>query len=73
MIGEEDAPHTYEYPEHYKVLPAIHEWSFDPARINGGVLVDPEFTYNSNNNSDWMSIERLQEWIKRNREHIGKI
>jgi UDP-N-acetylglucosamine 4,6-dehydratase len=24
MIGFEDAPHTYEYAEHYKVLPAIH-------------------------------------------------
>ena len=73
MIGPEDAPHTYEYDEHYKVLPAIHDWSLDPARINGGALVAHDFTYCSDNNSDWMSIATLQGWIQQNREHIGKI
>ena len=73
MIGPEDAPHTYEYDEHYKVLPAIHDWSLDPERINGGRLVAPDFTYCSDNNSQWMSIESLQAWIEKNCEHIGKI
>jgi UDP-N-acetylglucosamine 4,6-dehydratase len=73
MIGPEDAPHTYEYAEHYKVLPAIHDWSLDPARINDGTLVAPDFTYCSDNNSEWMSIANLQLWIEQNREHIGKI
>ena len=73
MIGPEDTPHTYEYDEHYKVLPAIHDWSSDPERINGGKLVAPDFTYCSDNNSQWMSIASLQAWIKQNREHIGKI
>jgi UDP-N-acetylglucosamine 4,6-dehydratase len=45
MIGHEDAPNTYEYADHYKVLPAIHGWSTDPARLNGGTLVAPEFTF----------------------------
>src|ERR1035437_4332359 len=36
MIGTEDVLHTYEYPEHFKILPAIHNWSNDPVRINGG-------------------------------------
>ena len=73
MIGPEDAPHTYEYPEHYKVLPAIHGWSLDPARINGGALVPPDFTYCSDNNSEWMNIETLKIWIEKNRDYIGKI
>ena len=73
MIGPEDAPHTYEYDNHYKVLPAIHNWSLDPARINGGTLVAPDFTYCSDNNSEWMSVDSLQAWIERNRDHIGKI
>jgi UDP-N-acetylglucosamine 4,6-dehydratase len=73
MIGPEDAPHTYEYPKHYKILPAIHSWSLDPARINGGILVAPEFTYSSDNNFEWMSISNLQVWIEQNREKIGKI
>ena len=73
MIGPEDAPHTYEYAEHYKVLPAIHDWSRDPARINGGKLVSPDFTYCSDNNADWMSIDTLRAWIEQNREKIGKV
>jgi UDP-N-acetylglucosamine 4,6-dehydratase (inverting) len=73
MIGPEDAPHTYEYPGHYKVLPAIHNWSHDPARINGGALVAPDFTYCSDNNQEWMSIAGLQSWIEQNHEHIGRI
>lgn len=70
MIGFEDAPHTFEYPDHYKILPAIHNRSSDHARINNGVRVDPDFMYTSDNNSEWMSIEVLQAWID---EHCGKI
>ena len=72
MIGTEDAPHTYEYEEHYKILPAIHNWHMDPKRINGGKLVIPDFTYCSDNNRDWMSIATLQTWISQNREKICK-
>jgi UDP-N-acetylglucosamine 4,6-dehydratase len=73
MIGLEDAPHTYEYGDYYKILPAIHNWSQDPTRINGGSLVAPDFTYCSDNNSKWMSVESLRVWIDKNREKIGLI
>ena len=73
MISFEDAPHTYEYSQHYKILPAIHNWSRDPDRINGGKPVALDFTYCSDNNPEWMSIDTLQTWIKQNREKIGKI
>lgn len=73
MIGPEDAPHTYEYAEHYKILPAIHNWSQDLERINCGKLVAPDFTYCSDNNTDWMSIDTLRAWIDQNREKVGKI
>jgi UDP-N-acetylglucosamine 4,6-dehydratase (inverting) len=73
MIGSEDAPHTYEYGDHYKILPAIHDWSHDPERINGGNLVSPDFTYRSDNNTEWMTIEALRTWITAHRETIGTI
>ena len=73
MIGSEDAFYTYEYAEHYKILPAIHCWCDDPARIKDGTKVVPEFTYCSDNNSEWMAMETLQEWIGSHREKIGKI
>lgn len=73
MIGPEDAPHTFEYTEHYKILPAIHNWSEDPGRISGGTKVHADFTYRSDNNQDWMSVEALQGWIKANSERVGQI
>jgi len=73
MIGAEDALYTYEYPEHFKILPAIHNWSNDPHRIKNGVQVAEDFTYCSDSNKEWMSIESLQAWISQNREKVGKI
>jgi UDP-N-acetylglucosamine 4,6-dehydratase/5-epimerase len=73
MIGSEDAPHTYEYESYYKILPAIHNWSRDAARINGGSPVPPDFNYSSDNNPEWMSVETLSTWIAQNRDKVGKI
>lgn len=73
MISPEDAANTYEYDGYYKILPAIHEWNYDPNRISDGNLVEPNFSYCSDNNKDWMSVENLKEWIQLNKDKIGKI
>jgi len=73
MIGTEDALYTYEYQEHFKILPAIHQWCSDPYRIKDGRKVAEDFTYCSDNNAEWMGVETLQAWIAQNREKIGKI
>ncbi len=73
MISPEDALHTYEYGSYYKILPAIHNWSSDPHRINDGVRVHPEFSYCSDNNADWMSVDNLRAWISANQTKIGAI
>jgi UDP-N-acetylglucosamine 4,6-dehydratase len=73
MIGIEDAPHTFEYPEHYKILPAIHNWSSDSSRIKDGSQVASDFVYSSDNNQEWMNANELREWIASNEEKIGKI
>jgi UDP-N-acetylglucosamine 4,6-dehydratase/5-epimerase len=73
MIGLEDAPYTYEYEKHFKILPAIHGWSNDPFRINGGKLVTSDFTYSSDNNHEWMSVDDLCSWIETHRAKIGTI
>ena len=73
MIGIEDAPHTYEYADHYKIIPAIHDWSADPVRIKDGVKVADDFVYASDNNTAWMTKSDLQGWIAANRAKIGKI
>ena len=73
MIGSEDALHTYEYPEYFKILPAINNWSSDPYRIKDGIKVSENFNYSSDNNSEWMNIESLQTWISENRVRIGNV
>src|SRR5690606_17703173 len=73
MIGMEDSYYTYEYPEHYKILPAINGWSDSPERIKDGKKVPEGFTYASDTNPDWMPPEALQAWIDANAGKIGRI
>ena len=73
MIGEDDSYYTYEYPEYYKILPAINNWANCSKRIKDGKKVSEGFCYTSNNNSEWMSPAELDAWIEANREKIGNI
>ena len=66
MIGIEDAPFTFEYQDYFKILPSINEWYKDPLRIGNGKLVNQNFSYNSESNKDWMSIQELRNWLKKN-------
>jgi UDP-N-acetylglucosamine 4,6-dehydratase (inverting) len=73
MIGAEDAYFTYEYPEHYKILPQINSWDKDANRIKDGKKVPEGFVYASDNNAEWMSDAELQAWIDANCGKIGSI
>lgn len=73
MIGSEDSYFTYEYPEHFKILPNINNWGNCKKRIKDGQKVADGFVYASDSNSEWMSDEQLQNWIDRNYKEIGKI
>lgn len=73
MIATEDAPYTYEYPEHFKILPAIHDWSLAANRIGAGTKVPEGFSYSSENNKDWMTVDELAAWINENRPKLGQI
>lgn len=73
MIGTDDAYFTYEYPEHYKILPQINNWDRDINRIKDGKKVPEDFSYASDNNSEWMSDAELSAWIDANIDRIGGI
>ncbi|MBU0689925.1 MAG: UDP-N-acetylglucosamine 4,6-dehydratase (inverting) [Gammaproteobacteria bacterium] len=73
MIGYEDAANTYEYDDHYKILPAIHNWNNDPERIKNGRRVAPDFTYCSDSNTEWMSVDSLRKWLEQNRDKVGRV
>ena len=73
MIGEDDSIYTYEYDDYYKILPAINNWSSSKKLIKNGKQVEKGFSYTSDNNEEWMSIDTLQAWVKNNKNKIGKI
>lgn len=73
MIGIEDSPFTFEYPEYFKIIPQICNWGPMEAMIKGGMKVRADFSYTSDNNNEWMSIPQLKEWIDKNRGKIGSI
>ncbi len=72
MISPEDSFSTYEYADHYKILPAINAWCDDPKRIKEGLKVPEGFVYTSDKNPEWMLVSTLQEWIEQNRHKVGK-
>ena len=73
MIGFEDSLSTYEYSDHYKILPVINGWGDDPKRVKGGKRVAEGFVYSSETNSEWMNDEDLQAWLDANQDRIGAI
>lgn len=73
MISEEDSHFTYEYPEHFKILPAINNWGASQERIKDGRKVPPGFSYTSDNNTHWMTPAELRAWIDANTDKIGRL
>ncbi len=73
MIGIEDSPHTFEYKDHFKILPAIHNWAKDSKRIKNGKPVKKNFSYSSDKNQHWMTKDELSRWIDDNQSKIGLI
>ena len=57
MIGEDEAPYTFEYNNYYKILPAINAWFKDKKRIKNGEKVSDNFNYRSDKNELWMKRE----------------
>lgn len=70
MISEEDSFFTYDYPEHFKILPAINNWGTCALRIKDGKKVQEGFSYTSNNNPEWMTHVELENWLKSNQNKI---
>ena len=68
MIGMDDSYSTYEYRDYYKILPQIYNWHKDSKRIKNGQKVSENFSYSSNNNTEWITKLELKEWINFNKK-----
>jgi len=71
MIGFEDSPRTYDFGDHYRIMPTINTgWE---SAAQSGNLVPADFTYSSDSNADWMTIDELKAWVETNRARLGEI
>jgi UDP-N-acetylglucosamine 4,6-dehydratase/5-epimerase len=65
IVGEDDARHTLEFDDYYAILPPFHEWDRDAyVRQRGGKWCDAGFTYSSDTNTQWLSVEDLRAMLQ---------
>ena len=65
MISSSDSVNTFEFKDHYKILPSMYNWSV-PQKVRVGKKVKKNFEYASNANTKWMEVSELRNWIKKN-------
>ena len=63
MIAEDDSRRTVRLDDRYVVMPTIAEWGYVPPV--GGVPVEDGFSYRSNTNPDFLSVEEMRDLIDR--------
>ncbi|WP_445479402.1 UDP-N-acetylglucosamine 4,6-dehydratase (inverting) [Lysinibacillus irui] len=61
MIMEDDARHTLEFDGYYVIQPEL-AW-FTQEQLDGGEVLPDGFAYTSDNNTDWLTIEKLKDLV----------
>lgn len=67
MITKEDSPFTYEYNKHFIIYPHMSWWKRTEV-VSGGKLASPGFEYSSGTNTQWLSVEELQQRLRNVKE-----
>lgn len=62
MITREDSMTTYEYAKHFIIYPHM-EWWDESKILPGGTKVEYGFCYDSDNNTQWLTVEELRKKI----------
>ncbi|UXH43434.1 UDP-N-acetylglucosamine 4,6-dehydratase (inverting) [Rossellomorea vietnamensis] len=62
MITEDDARHTLEYDTHYVIQPEFPWWREEYSL--GGKPLPEGFTYVSNQNQEWLTVEQLRDLVE---------
>ncbi len=63
MVTVEDSPTTYEYDKHFIVYPQV-TWNSKQKINTSGRKVEDGFSYSSDNNTQWLSVEEIRELLK---------
>lgn len=63
MITEDDARHTLEFGDYYIIEPEFNWWSNERHLANGGRNIQGGFSYTSDKNDRWLSVDDLKRLI----------
>ncbi len=63
MVTVEDSMNTYEYDKHFIIYPQM-VWNEAKRPTPTGKRVPDEFSYSSDNNTEWLSVEDIKELLK---------
>jgi UDP-N-acetylglucosamine 4,6-dehydratase (inverting) len=66
MISQHDAPFTFDCSDHFVIVPSFVTDEVALKMGKGGSLVEPDFSYDSASNMEWMSEATLSSWIQAN-------
>ncbi|QCU00600.1 UDP-N-acetylglucosamine 4,6-dehydratase (inverting) [Campylobacter hyointestinalis subsp. hyointestinalis] len=68
MISKDDAHLTYEFDDHYVIVPSIHFLTEPNFSLNllgeKGLKINGEFEYSSNTNKEWLDSARLNQMLE---------
>lgn len=64
MITKYDSFHTYEYADHYIIYPEFEWWNHEKFFTPGGTPVADMFEYDSEINTQWLSVEDMAEKLQ---------
>ena len=69
MITTSDSFYTYDIGKYYVILPSKHNWSLNEfVSRHNAIKVKENFSYTSNNNLKWETVESLKKLIAINIE-----
>lgn len=60
MISQNDSRRTYEFDDYYVIAPILESWLTSPTFVSGK-LVPEGFSYCSNTNDQWLSVEQIRQ------------
>lgn len=63
MIPEDDARHSKEYSDHYRIIPEFLNWEAPKEFGNEGKKLPEGFSYTSDKNELWLTKEKILEYI----------
>lgn len=65
MIPEDEARHSIEFSDYYIIQPDFHWWCKEDELINDGGTPCPEgFSYKSDTNDKWMTLDELKKTVE---------